>query len=67
MSVNAPLSTPSKLLDSDVWQARLFTGDWHAGSSQLDVIEPATGDRQVARPNRRGRCCANRAIGRECV
>jgi len=41
MSVNLP----SKLLDSDIWQARLYTGDWHAGSSEADVLEPATGQR----------------------
>ncbi|SDR30039.1 benzaldehyde dehydrogenase (NAD+) [Paraburkholderia fungorum] len=36
---------PSTLLDSDIWQARLYTGDWRTGSGEADVVEPATGQR----------------------
>ncbi|NYH14951.1 benzaldehyde dehydrogenase [Paraburkholderia bryophila] len=39
------VTLPSRLLDSDLWQARLFTGDWHAGSAEAEVTEPATGQR----------------------
>jgi benzaldehyde dehydrogenase (NAD) len=36
-------TTLSKLLDKGTWQARLFTGSWQEGSSEQDVLEPATG------------------------
>ncbi|MDE1179422.1 benzaldehyde dehydrogenase [Paraburkholderia sp.] len=35
----------SRLLDTDIWQARLFTGEWRPGSHTSDVMEPATGQR----------------------
>ncbi|QNB13149.1 benzaldehyde dehydrogenase [Paraburkholderia tropica] len=38
--------TPSsRLLDSDVWHGRVFTGAWRDGTSSADVLEPATGKR----------------------
>jgi benzaldehyde dehydrogenase (NAD) len=38
-------SASVQLLASDVWQDRLFTGSWCAGTSESDVTEPATGKR----------------------
>ena len=38
-------SASVQLVASDVWQARLFTGSWCAGTSEFDVTEPATGKR----------------------
>jgi benzaldehyde dehydrogenase (NAD) len=38
-------SASVQLIASDVWQARLFTGSWRAGTSEFDVTEPATGKR----------------------
>jgi benzaldehyde dehydrogenase (NAD) len=34
-----------RLVASEVWQARLFTGSWCAGTSEFEVTEPATGKR----------------------
>ena len=33
----------ARLLDQDVWTARVFTGAWQAGSGTAEVLEPATG------------------------
>ncbi|MDR5646947.1 benzaldehyde dehydrogenase [Burkholderia cenocepacia] len=34
---------PSLLLDPDVWQGRVFTGEWRPGSGTSEALEPATG------------------------
>ncbi|WP_175890125.1 benzaldehyde dehydrogenase [Burkholderia cepacia] len=38
-------TTSSSLLqEREIWQARLFTGQWQAGVREMDVVEPATGE-----------------------
>ncbi|MBF0672547.1 MAG: benzaldehyde dehydrogenase [Salinibacterium sp.] len=32
------------LLDADIWNGKIFTGEWVATAATSDVIEPATGD-----------------------
>lgn len=39
------VSSPTRLLDNDVWHGRLFTGAWRDGTTAADVLEPATGKR----------------------
>lgn len=36
---------PDTLLSSDVWHARVFNGAWDFGTSEANVVEPATGKR----------------------
>jgi benzaldehyde dehydrogenase (NAD) len=36
-------TSSTKLLEKDVWQYRVYTGQWCNGSGKLGVVEPATG------------------------
>src|SRR5579859_3046505 len=37
------LTSFAKLLENDIWQSRVYTGQWCGGSGEFDVVEPATG------------------------
>jgi hypothetical protein len=66
MNINASAS----LLDKEIWQGRLFTGQWSDGDSVRDIVEPATGKQlgQVGMANAQtlGRCAAE-ALKASCV
>ncbi|MFM0028410.1 benzaldehyde dehydrogenase [Paraburkholderia madseniana] len=37
------LKSCANLLEKDIWQSRVYTGQWCDGSGEFDVVEPATG------------------------